>query len=69
MSELSAKLRKVGYRCVLHDGRKESVHCSLPIVCSNHFCILNNNITIKKSDCVVVPQVVRSLTVLAIVCI
>ena len=31
VSELSAKLRKIGCRCVLDDGRKELVRYSLPI--------------------------------------
>ena len=58
--ELSAKLRKIGCRCVLDDGRKKSVHCLLPIACSNRFCSLNNessdNVAIKVSDFVGVPQ-------------
>ena len=37
VSELSAKLRKIGCWCVLDDGRKTLVRCSLPIACSNHF--------------------------------
>ena len=57
MSELSTKLRKIGCRCVLDDGRKELVRCSLPIACSNHFRSLkNDDVTIKKRDCVGVPQ-------------
>ena len=57
MSELSAKLRKIGCRCVLDDGRKELVRCSLPITCSNCFRSLkNDDVTIKKRDCVGVPQ-------------
>ena len=31
VSELSAKLRKIGCRRVLDDGRKELVRCWLPI--------------------------------------
>ena len=31
VSEISAKLRKIGRRCVLDDGRKDLVRCSLPI--------------------------------------
>ena len=57
VSELSAKLRKIGCRCVLDDGRKELVHCSLPIACSNRFRSLkDDDVTIKKCDCVGVPQ-------------
>ena len=33
VSELSAKLRKIGRRCVLDDGCKVLVRCSLPIYC------------------------------------
>ena len=33
VSELSAKLRKIGRRCVPDDGCKVLVHCSLPIYC------------------------------------
>ena len=39
VSELSAKLRKIGCRCVLDDGRKGLVRCSLPIACSNSFVV------------------------------
>ena len=47
VSELSVKLRKIGCRCVLDNGRKELVHCSLPIVCYNHFCsLINDNVVI-----------------------
>ena len=57
MSELSAKLRKIRCTCVLDDGRKELVRCSLPIACSNRFRSLkNDDVTIKKRDCVGVPQ-------------
>ena len=57
VSELSVKLRKIGCRCVLDDGRKELVRCSLPIACSNRFRSLkNDDVTIKKRDCVGVPQ-------------
>ena len=57
VSELSAKLRKIGCRCVLDDGRKELVRCSLPIACSNRFRSLkDDDVTIKKRDCVGVPQ-------------
>ena len=57
VSELSAKLRKIGCRCILDDGRKELVRCSLPIACSNRFRSLkNDDVTIKKRDCVGVPQ-------------
>ena len=56
VSELSAKLRKIGCRYVLDDGRKELVHCSLPITCFNRFRSLKNDVTIKKRDCVGVPQ-------------
>ena len=56
VSELSAKLRKIGCRCVLDDGRKELVRCSLPIACSNRFRSLKNDVTIKKRDCAGVPQ-------------
>ena len=57
VSELPAKLRKIGCMCVLDDGRKELVHCSLPIACSNRFRSLkNDDATIKKRDCVGVPQ-------------
>ena len=52
--ELSAKLRKIGCRCVLDDG---CMRCSLPITCSNHFrSFKDDDVTIKKSDCVGVPQ-------------
>ena len=45
------------YRCVLDDGRKELVRCSLPIACSNRFRSLkDDDVTIKKRDCVEVPQ-------------
>ena len=57
MSELSAKLRKIGCRCVLDNGRKELVCCSLPIACSNRFRSLkNDDVTIKKRDCMGVPS-------------
>ena len=56
VSEFSAKLRKIGCRCILDDGRKELVRCSLPIACSNRFRSLNDDVTIKKRDCVGVPQ-------------
>ena len=57
VSEFSAKLRKIGCRCVLEDGRKELVRCSLPIACSNRFRSLkNDDVTIKKHDWVGVPQ-------------
>ena len=57
VSELSAKLRKIGCRCVLDDGRKELVRYSLPIACSNRFHSLkDDDVTIKKRDCVEVPQ-------------
>ena len=57
VSELSAKLRKIGCRCVLDDGRKELVRCSLPNACSNGFRSLkDDDVTIKKRDCVRVPQ-------------
>ena len=57
VSELSA--RKIGCRCVLDDGRKELVRCSLPIACSNRVRSLKDDgVTIKKRDCVGVPQVV-----------
>ena len=54
VSELSAKLRKIGCRCVLDDGRKELVRCSLPIACSNRFRSLKNDDVMikKKRDCV-----------------
>ena len=53
VSEFSAKFRKIGCRCVLDDGRKELVRCSLPIACSNRFRSLkNDDVTIKKRDCV-----------------
>ena len=56
MSELSAKLRKIGCRCILVDRRIKLVRCLLPIACFDHFCSLNNiDMTIKKSDCVGVP--------------
>ena len=67
VSELSAKLRKIGCRCILDDGHKKSVRCSLCIACSNHFRSLNNesndNVAIKESDFVGVPRVVCSLVV------
>ena len=57
VSEHSAKLRKIGCRCVLDDGLKELVRCSLPIACSNRFHSLkDDDVTIKKRDCVEVPQ-------------
>ena len=56
VSELTAKLRKIGCRCVLDDGHKALVRCSLPIACSNRFRSLKNDVTIKNSDCVGVPQ-------------
>ena len=57
VSELSAKLRKIGCRCVLDDGCKALVRCSLPIACSNRFRSLkDDDVTIKKRDCVGVPQ-------------
>ena len=56
MSEVSAKLRKIGCRCYLDDGCKELVRCSLPIAYSNRFHNLNDDVTIKKRDCVGVPQ-------------
>ena len=57
VSELSAKLRKTGCRCVLDNGRKELVRCSLLIACSNRFRSLkDDDVTIKKRDCVGVPQ-------------
>ena len=56
VSELFAKLRKIGCRCVLDDGRKELVHCSLPIACSKRFRSLKNDDVTKKRDCVGVPQ-------------
>ena len=57
VSELSAKLRKIGCRCILDDGCKELVRCSLPIACSNRFRSLkDDDVTIKKRDCVGVPQ-------------
>ena len=57
VSELSAELRKIGCRCLLDDGRKELVHCSLPIAYSNHFrSLYNDEVTIKKCDCVEVLQ-------------
>ena len=57
VSELSAKLRKIGCRCVLDDGREELVRCSLPIACSNRFHSLkDDDVTIKKRDCVEVLQ-------------
>ena len=44
-------------RCVLDDGCKELVRCSLPIARSNCFRSLKNvDVTIKKRDCVGVPQ-------------
>ena len=53
MSELSAKFKKIGCRCVLDDGRKELVRCSLPIACFNRFRTLkNDDVAIKKRDCV-----------------
>ena len=53
VSELSAKLRKLGCGCILDDGRKELVCCSLPIACSNSFRSLkNDDAMIKKRDCV-----------------
>ena len=53
MSELSAKLRKIGCTCILDDGRKEFIRCTLPIACFNHFCSLKKvDVTIKKCDCV-----------------
>ena len=57
VSELSAKLRKTGCMCVLDNGRKALVRCSLPIACSNLFRSLkDDDVTIKKRDCVRVPQ-------------
>ena len=57
VSKLSAKLRKIGCMCVLDDGRKELVRYWLPIACSNRFHSLkDDDVTIKKSDCVEVPQ-------------
>ena len=57
VSELSAKLRKIGCRCVLDDGRKELACCLLPIACSNRFHSLkDDDVMIKKHDCVGVPQ-------------
>ena len=60
MSELSFKLRKIGCRCVLDDGCKKLVRCSLPIAYLNRFRSLNNkssdNVAIKESDIVGVPQ-------------
>ena len=57
VSELSTTLRKIGFRCILDDGRKELVRCSLPIACSNRFCSLkNDDVTIKKRDWMGVPQ-------------
>ena len=52
VSELSAKLRKIGCRYVLDDGRNELFRCSLSIAFSNRFCSLkNDDVTIKKCDC------------------
>ena len=57
MFELSVKLRKIGCRCILDDGRKELVRSSLPIACFNRFCSLkNDDVTIKKRDYVGVSQ-------------
>ena len=64
-SELSAKLRKIGCRCVLDNGRKELVHCSLPIACFNLFRTLkNDHVTIKSMIVWEFHRVVCSLTVL-----
>ena len=53
----SAKLRKIGCRCVLDDERKALVRCSLPIAFSNRFHSLkDDDVTIKKRDCVGDPQ-------------
>ena len=49
VSELSAKLRKIGCRCVLDDGCKALVHCSLPIACSNRFRSLKDDDVMIKS--------------------
>ena len=57
VSELPAKLWKIRCRCVLDDGRKELVRCSLPIACSNRFRSLkDDDVAIKKRDCAGVPQ-------------